>query len=192
VNLSPKPQGLNVSGRIPELDGLRGFAILLVILCHYVGNPDNAPLGYFAHRFLLCFSVGWSGVDLFLVLSGFLIGGILLDARGSPHYFRAFYMRRVFRILPIYYLWTLLFAAAVITVLVFFPGYHGVSSHDLLRVPVQLLFLQNIFIGMPPFTWTWFVVTWSLAIEERSLFVGGTPYSCGCFRYAKGNKDAIS
>lgn len=162
-----EPAGGNVSGRIPELDGLRGLAILLVILCHYVGNPDHAPLGYFVHRYLLSFTVGWSGVDLFFVLSGFLIGGILLDARDTPHYFRAFYMRRVFRILPIYYLWTILFAATVIAALVFFPGRLGISSSDLLRVPVQLLFLQNIFIGMPHFTWSWFVVTWSLAIEEQ-------------------------
>lgn len=162
---------LTPSGRIPELDGLRGFAILLVILCHYVGNPDHHPLGFILHRALLAYTVGWSGVDLFFVLSGFLIGGILLDARSSPHYFRAFYMRRVFRILPIYYLWTLLFAATVIVVLVFFPGRLGVASGDLLRVPVQLLFLQNIFIGMPHFTWTWFVVTWSLAIEEQFYLV---------------------
>ena len=157
--------------RIPELDGLRGLAIFLVILCHYVGNPEHKPLGYWPHRFLSAFGVGWSGVDLFFVLSGFLIGGILLDARGAPNYFRAFYMRRVFRILPIYYLWTLLFCAMVIGVLLFFPGTAGVTSHDLLRVPVQLLFLQNIFIGMPKLTWIWFSVTWSLAVEEQFYLV---------------------
>ena len=157
----------NTSARIPELDGLRGLAILLVILCHYVGNPNHAPLGFWIHRFLIAFTVGWSGVDLFFVLSGFLIGGILLDARNSPHYFRAFYMRRVFRILPIYYLWTFLFAVTIMVAILSFPGRLGVTSGDLLRVPVQLLFLQNVFIGMPHFTWTWFVVTWSLAIEEQ-------------------------
>jgi peptidoglycan/LPS O-acetylase OafA/YrhL len=78
VKVSP---ALNLSGRIPELDGLRGLAILLVILCHYLGNPDHAPLGFWPHRFLAGFAAGWSGVDLFFVLSGFLIGGILLDAR---------------------------------------------------------------------------------------------------------------
>ncbi len=159
--------GPDLSARIPELDGLRGLAILLVILCHYVGNPNHAPLGFWPNRFLMAFTAGWSGVDLFFVLSGFLIGGILLDARGAPNYFRAFYMRRVFRILPIYYLWTLLFGASVIAVLVFFPGRLGVTPGDLLRIPVQLLFLQNIFIGMPHFMWIWFVVTWSLAIEEQ-------------------------
>jgi peptidoglycan/LPS O-acetylase OafA/YrhL len=153
--------------RIPELDGLRGTAILLVILCHYVGNAEHAPLGIWLHRILAAFTAGWSGVDLFFVLSGFLIGGILLEVRESANYFRAFYIRRVFRILPIYYLWTLLFGGVVICAVTLFPGRLAVTQHDLLRIPVQLLFLQNIFIGMPHFTWTWFVVTWSLAIEEQ-------------------------
>lgn len=165
--MSSRPLTPEHSGRIAELDGLRGLAILLVILCHYVGNAGHAQLGFWPHRFLSAFTAGWSGVDLFFVLSGFLIGGILLNAREAPHYFRAFYMRRVFRILPIYYLWTLLFAAVVAASLAFFPGRLAVRSHDLLRVPVQLLFLQNIFIGMPHFQWTWFVVTWSLAVEEQ-------------------------
>ena len=155
------------SGRIPELDGLRGCAILLVILCHYVGDAGHRPLGVWAHRLLSGFSAGWSGVDLFFVLSGFLIGGILLDARRAPHYFRAFYMRRVYRILPIYYLWTFLFAALIAVALLLFPGRFPVGTSDLLRVPVQLLFLQNMLIGMPAFQWTWFVVTWSLAVEEQ-------------------------
>jgi peptidoglycan/LPS O-acetylase OafA/YrhL len=117
-----KKSGHDASPRIPELDGLRGLAILLVILCHHVGNPDHSPLGFLPHRFLLPFTAGWSGVDLFFVLSGFLIGGILLDARDSPNYFRMFYVRRVFRILPIYYLWTLLFEIIVVVGLTLFPG----------------------------------------------------------------------
>ena len=92
-----KKSGHDSSPRIAELDGLRGLATLLVILCHYVGNPDHSPLGFLPHRFLLAFTAGWTGVDLFFVLSGFLIGGILLEARDSPNYFRTFYIRRVFR-----------------------------------------------------------------------------------------------
>ena len=161
------PSALNLSGRIPELDGLRGIAIGLVWFGHYFllhgGTPPGTPVAYV----LAAFRLHWTGVDLFFVLSGFLIGGILLDARNSPHYFRAFYMRRVFRILPIYYLWTFLFAVTIMVAILSFPGRLGVTSGDLLRVPVQLLFLQNVFIGMPHFTWTWFVVTWSLAIEEQ-------------------------
>jgi len=167
-SLQPSP---NATGRIPELDGLRGLAILLVILCHYVGQSEHAPLGLLGHRFLALFSAGWTGVDLFFVLSGFLIGGILLNARDAPHYFRAFYMRRVFRILPIYYAWTLLFGVVVLAAINFFPGRLAVSANDLQRIPVQLAFLQNIFIGTPRFAWIWFGVTWSLAVEEQFYLV---------------------
>jgi len=155
------------SARIPELDGLRGLAILLVILCHYVGNADHRALGFWFHRALSVFTVGWSGVDLFFVLSGFLIGGILLDARSSPHYFRAFYMRRVFRILPLYYGWTLLFGVLAGLALWLAPGRTPLTSHDLFQVPLHLFFLQDIWIGMPSWPWIWFVVTWSLAVEEQ-------------------------
>ena len=70
------------SRRYPELDGLRGIAILLVVAWHYNLGP-----------FL-------SGVDLFFVLSGFLLGGILLDKKEAPNYFKAFYARRICRIFP--------------------------------------------------------------------------------------------
>lgn len=155
------------SAHIPELDGLRGLAILLVIICHYVASAGHGSLGFWPSRMLDALAAGWSGVDLFFVLSGFLIGGILLDARDAPHYFRAFYLRRVFRILPIYYLWIILFVGVVISGLAFLPGKLPVTRQDLFRVPIQLLFLQNFFIGMPHFQWVWFVVTWSLAIEEQ-------------------------
>src|SRR5277367_3970535 len=64
-------------------------------------------------------------------------------------------------------MWTFLFAVVIGAALAFFPGRFAISSGELLRVPVQVLFLQNIFIGMPHFAWTWFVVTWSLAVEEQ-------------------------
>jgi peptidoglycan/LPS O-acetylase OafA/YrhL len=167
-----KKPGSAPGERIPELDGLRGLAILLVLLCHYVGGAASRPLGFWAHRFLAGFSAGWSGVDLFFVLSGFLIGGILLDSRNSPRYFRTFYLRRVHRILPIYYLWTVLFVIVVLALLAFSPGWLQVSSRDLLQVPIQLFFLRNIFAGsMPPLTLAWFVVTWSLAVEEQFYLV---------------------
>jgi peptidoglycan/LPS O-acetylase OafA/YrhL len=159
--------GSATSARIPELDGLRGLAIVLVILCHYVGNADHLRLGLWVRRALAAFTVGWSGVDLFFVLSGFLIGGILLDARTSPHYFRAFYVRRVFRILPLYYAWTLLFGIFVLLALWLAPGRTPLTSRDLLQVPLHLLFLQDFWIGMLPWPWIWFTVTWSLAVEEQ-------------------------
>ena len=87
---------------IPSLDGLRGLAILLVISQHYFRSFSG-------------FSFGWSGVDLFFVLSGYLITGRLLDLLGKPGYFSGFYRNRILRIFPLYY-GALLFLSACILV----------------------------------------------------------------------------
>jgi peptidoglycan/LPS O-acetylase OafA/YrhL len=83
---------------IPELDGVRGVAILLVLLFHFQGvRPPWVP-----KALTYPMVIGWSGVDLFFVLSGFLITRILIATRGSANYFSAFYARRALRILPLY------------------------------------------------------------------------------------------
>src|SRR6266478_10141513 len=100
VIYAKEPAALNLSGRIPELDGIRGIAIGMVLIAHcfeVVSRPGSG-LAYA----LVPLRLDWTGVDLFFVLSGFLIGGILLDARESSNYFRVFYTRRFFRIVPIY------------------------------------------------------------------------------------------
>jgi peptidoglycan/LPS O-acetylase OafA/YrhL len=101
-------------GRVPELDGLRGTAILSVLCFHYVTQQGVTPPGTLTHYLQRAVIMGWSGVDLFFVLSGFLIGGILMDARESPSYFRTFYARRFFRIIPIYYLWITAYVALML------------------------------------------------------------------------------
>ena len=90
--------------RIAALDGVRGVAILLVLVMHglYIGP-------FVEHAFLLSgyarvACLGWCGVDVFFVLSGFLITGILVRSKGGPGYFRNFYARRTLRIFPLYYL----------------------------------------------------------------------------------------
>lgn len=87
---------------IAALDGVRGIAILLVLLVHFI--PPIAMPWRVSEWFMKIFSTGgWAGVDLFFVLSGFLITGILLRTKDQPHYFINFYMRRTLRIFPLYF-----------------------------------------------------------------------------------------
>lgn len=83
--------------RFLVLDGIRGLAIIGVLLTHGSSMIDNRLAGRL-------FQIGWSGVDLFFVLSGFLITGILIDTKAAVNRGHSFYARRVLRIFPIYYL----------------------------------------------------------------------------------------
>jgi len=88
-------------GHLESLDGLRGLAVLVVMLLHFT-TAMTPPADSAAATVRSVFQLGWVGVDLFFVLSGFLITGILADNRGSDRYFSAFYARRALRILPVY------------------------------------------------------------------------------------------
>jgi peptidoglycan/LPS O-acetylase OafA/YrhL len=168
---APARRAAPKASRVPELDGLRGIAISLVVAYHFFYfSPPNSyqPQGLLSRLYLYfeqCISVGWSGVDLFFVLSGFLIGGILLDKRESPRYFRTFYARRFFRIIPVYYVWSSAFMLAALVL--------GWSARALSpMMPVQFLFLQNLglvaYVGLAR---PWFEPTWSLAVEEQFYLV---------------------
>src|SRR5262249_16390421 len=89
---------------MPELETVRGIAILLVLFFHGFGftHPPQNFSGI-SRWFVAATLPGWAGVNVFFVLSGFLITGILFDAKGSSDYFRRFYSRRALRILPAYY-----------------------------------------------------------------------------------------
>ena len=160
--------------RIPELDGLRGFAIFVVLAFHYIAQEGTLTPGTTAARLQRFVIMGWTGVDLFFVLSGFLIGGILMDARSSPSYFKTFYARRFFRIIPVYYLWVAGYVALVAVA----GGVLTRLSNSGVRPPLDLgilshfLFLQN-FVPITLFglAGAWFGHLWSLAVEEQFYLV---------------------
>ncbi len=164
------PDGrIHSSRRIPELDGLRGMAIGLVLIWHYIGAPLDQEAGSFASLLRRSVSLTWSGVDLFFVLSGFLIGGILLDHRGAPRYFQAFYARRVCRIFPLYYGW-LLVAFTALTAVPLLSAAPPPSWLFFEPVPAwcYAVFGQNFAMGaLGEFGSPWLAVTWSLAVEEQ-------------------------
>ena len=154
--------------RIPELDGLRGLAIAIVLGYHYISiaiqTPPQGLIGFLFSSTRLF----WCGVDLFFVLSGFLIGGILLESRDSPNYFKTFYIRRFCRIVPIY----LLFVSSV--GLAYWLIYRPIGARldwafaGTLPWYSYLSFAQNIW--MAKFTAPGSLVlciTWSLAVEEQ-------------------------
>lgn len=143
--------------RIRELDGLRAIAILLVVAWHYLGTTAG-PDSYMWRLLIL----GRTGVDLFFVLSGYLITSILLNNRESPSFFGSFYGRRAFRILPIYYV---MFALYLIGVgLAWTPTLFGGDVPEW----TYAVGLQNVWMAIrQDYGALWLGGTWSLAIEEQ-------------------------
>ena len=138
-----QPLGLKLSKRLPALDGLRGLAILMVLAFHFSPTDTTTIQTPFLKAWVAIANFGASGVDLFFVLSGFLITGILLDARGTSGYFRNFFARRALRIFPLYY--AVLFACFVIL-----PCLHEFSPDELAVARRQGWFwtyTANILIG---------------------------------------------
>jgi peptidoglycan/LPS O-acetylase OafA/YrhL len=137
---------------MPELDAIRGIAVVGVLLLHaFSWQYAGLHFGTLARIFLVATQPGWLGVNLFFVLSGFLITGILIDSKENPHFYRSFYTRRALRILPAYYslliLLLLLRSASA--------GFVGLSF-------VYLANVTNLFgiaCGYGPL--------WSLAVEEH-------------------------
>jgi peptidoglycan/LPS O-acetylase OafA/YrhL len=150
--------------RLAGLDGVRGIAVLAVAIFHAARIHAHSSLISNAW-FGIVFSA-WAGVDLFFVLSGFLITGILLDSRTQPGYFKNFYARRTLRIFPLYY-------AVVLTATVIVPLFVGVHRlPELYRRLVEnrlwlILYLQNYLQVLGPHQLPGFGHFWSLAIEEQ-------------------------
>ncbi len=151
------------SSYVPALDGLRGLAVLLVIGHHLAAYVpvDGASIGAVTSAFRF----GWAGVDLFFVLSGFLITGILYDHRDSPTLLGAFYARRILRIAPLYYTFLALYLVGVWAF-----GSPELSGSLADATPWHLAYLTNVRVAL---TDTWLAAPahtlhlWSLAVEEQ-------------------------
>src|ERR671933_408964 len=161
----PSPMQKKVTGSRPrhylELDGLRGMAILMVVAFHY----NLAPF------------LGGVGVDLFFVLSGFLLGGTLLDKKEAPNYFKAFYARRVCRIFPLYFL-SLFLLLILLLAAPFTLGWwlFGDSIRFLLADPIPLwsyfTFTQNFeMVEQGAWATPWLAHAWSLAVVEQFYLI---------------------
>jgi peptidoglycan/LPS O-acetylase OafA/YrhL len=147
--------------RIRQLDAIRGLAVFAVL----VHNTDAYPslhLGLIATN-------GWMGVDLFFVLSGFLITGILVDAKETEGYFKNFYARRCLRVWPLYY-------SAILFMLVVLPLLRPSEAQAVFSARsspwwAYLVFLQNFLVPVPTMAAGLLGVTWSLAVEEQFYLV---------------------
>ncbi len=148
---APSAAGL-IRPFMPELDTLRGIAVLSVVLLHgFYWQYSGFSFGPWARAFLLVTQPGGLGVNLFFVLSGFLITGILLDSKNRPQFYRRFYTRRALRILPAYY-----------SLLIFLLL---LRSASFAFVGLSFIYLANVtnFFGVA----CDYGPLWSLAVEEH-------------------------
>lgn len=138
--------------RIPELDGLRGVAALAVVIAHYVGEvPHGIP----------ALTIGWYGVDFFFVLSGFLMGSIILNHHTEPGFLKSFYLRRAARIIPIY------FVVVCATVWLAALARGNTWADQPFDALVYLLFVTNLAMSFWGDGGEWLKPTWTLAVEEQ-------------------------
>jgi len=146
---------INSRHYIPEFDGVRAIAVSLVLLNHgYFGwREPTEPLQESPWLIFEIINHGWLGVDLFFVLSGLLITGVLLDSNKGQNYFRNFYIRRALRILPIY----------LICIMVMALFYTEYRDYFLISIPFLSNFATAFDIPKPHGP----SVFWSLSVEEH-------------------------
>jgi peptidoglycan/LPS O-acetylase OafA/YrhL len=164
---------ISKGGHLREIDGVRGAAVLMVVLLHTIfGIMKSEFIIPFAQPIFKAF-FGGAGVDLFFVLSGFLIGGILIDNKNASNYFKVFWIRRATRILPVY----LLLLATYMVAKRLAHNYdamwfHAFLMQDPLPTWTYFTFIQNYFMAAANSgAARWVGITWSLAVEEQFYLV---------------------
>jgi peptidoglycan/LPS O-acetylase OafA/YrhL len=139
--------------RIREIDGLRAIAALAVIAVHYFSWIKYSGAMY-----------GWLGVDLFFVISGFLITSILIKLKSAPDYFTTFYARRAFRIFPPYFFVTTIYL--LYSLAVHKPGTMGLWTRYIFYYASLLFVKESDYDALAPPVRFGLVVLWSLSVEE--------------------------
>jgi peptidoglycan/LPS O-acetylase OafA/YrhL len=164
---APATKVPSAGSHVPILDGVRGVALLMGLCVHFIGD---APAYTTVGRVLVKLAnYGIWGVDLFFVLSGFLITGLLYDSKSSPRYFRNFYVRRTLRIFPLYYG----VLAALFIVLPALPVPYPAGLDESARHQGWLwLYVSNAYLAIRQ-GWALPYVGhfWSLAVEEQFYLV---------------------
>jgi peptidoglycan/LPS O-acetylase OafA/YrhL len=162
-----KPVESAAAGHIPVLDGIRGTAILAVLLFHFIAPENRNGLANATVSWV--FAYGSLGVDLFFVLSGFLITGILYDSRTDTHYFRNFYMRRLLRIFPLYY-------GVLVVIFLALPLVPQLRLSELTALQAHQawawLYAVNIYLAIHDgWVLSYIEHFWSLAVEEQFYLI---------------------
>lgn len=149
---------------IVAVDGLRGIAVLLVFLLHFVALQLPREIASWQAYLSVSLGLSFSGVDLFFVISGFLISGILMDNREAPNFYPVFYLRRVLRIIPLYYGFILVCWLAGRFAPDITPQTYPVGAY--------LGFLSNFWMAANN-AWElgWLAVAWTLAVEEQFYLI---------------------
>jgi len=150
------PGALNTN-YIPALDGVRGYAILMVIGYHYFAFNEWTKYG-------------WMGVDFFFVLSGYLITCQLIKKADSPNYFSNFYRNRILRIWPLYYLFLVAFYITIYFLVS--PATSGNFQYYKMNAWAFAIMAQNFLLmitGVPD--QPHIAHLWSLAVEEQFYLI---------------------
>lgn len=156
---SPPLSGLPDS-RVVALDGLRGFMTILVVISHYFGEVPSGISGLM---------IGWVAVDMFFVLSGYLVGRMILDKMHHANFIQVFFVRRACRTLPIYVVCVLI--VFILHALIDRPW---AEADDAFPLWSYLTFTQNIFmVATNQIGSHWLAPTWTLGLEEH--FYLGVP-----------------
>src|SRR5580704_15437936 len=159
---TPDAKGF-LKDHIPQLDGLRGIAVLLVLAQHTLGGSRRDSIGSLADLVAVPARCGWVGVDLFFVLSGFLITRILLQTRGARNRYFVFYARRALRIWPVYFPLVLIAYLANPWLPSALQSSFGARSWLLVVLFCQNLPALGAGVALPAIL----APTWSLAVEEQ-------------------------